>query len=161
MLVTARANHGPPRERGVIGHARSEDLLHWEVLPPLTSPGHFGHLEVPQVVEMDGAATLVFSCHASEMSTARRAEVGSRGVWSVSGPSLLGPFDVSRAEPFDHPSLYAARLVQDRGGRWNLLGFSFDVDGAFVGEILDPITVHGDGAPLTEGTGPWSPGRAR
>lgn len=48
-LITARANHGPPEGRGVIGHARSFDLVHWEVLPPLTEPGDCGELEVPQL----------------------------------------------------------------------------------------------------------------
>jgi sucrose-6-phosphate hydrolase SacC (GH32 family) len=31
MLITARANHGPAENRGVIGHARSPDLQWWEV----------------------------------------------------------------------------------------------------------------------------------
>jgi beta-fructofuranosidase len=34
MLITARANHGPDDDHGVIGHARSQDLLTWEVQPP-------------------------------------------------------------------------------------------------------------------------------
>jgi beta-fructofuranosidase len=41
-LITARANHGPTDERGVIGHAQSVDLIHWEVLPPLVGQGDFG-----------------------------------------------------------------------------------------------------------------------
>lgn len=79
----------------------------------------------------------------------RRYEVGSRGIWSVRGPSLLGPFDTSEALAFDHPSLYAGRLVRDRTGRWNLLGFRYDEDESFVGEIADPIPVRTAGARLT------------
>ncbi len=37
--MTARSRTGDPAERGVISHARSADLLGWEVLPPLTAPG--------------------------------------------------------------------------------------------------------------------------
>ena len=52
LLITARANTGPLDDRGVIGHARSSDLLNWEVQPPLSDPGAgFGQLEVFQVVE--------------------------------------------------------------------------------------------------------------
>ena len=51
-LITARANQGPADERGVIGHARSADLVQWQVEPPLTPPGEFGYLEVPQLVAM-------------------------------------------------------------------------------------------------------------
>lgn len=142
MLITARSKHGPPDRRGVIGHARSADLLTWEVQPPLTKPGSFGHLEVPQVVEIDGQALLVFSCHATQMPADRRHGVAGRGIWTVHGPSLLGPFDTTTASPFDHPSLYAGRLILDRSDRWNLLGFRYDEDGEFVGEIADPIPVE-------------------
>ena len=65
--VTARANDGDPEGRGVIGHARSHDLVHWEVLPPVTEPMGFGQMEVPQLVEAGGAlppAVLVRPGHA-------------------------------------------------------------------------------------------------
>jgi beta-fructofuranosidase len=149
MLITARSSQGPPDRRGVIGHARSADLLEWQVQPPLTEPGDFGHLEVPQVVELDGQPLLVFSCHASQMPVDRRDGVGTRGIWTVPGPTLLGPFDTTAASLFDHTSLYAGHLVRDRGGRWNLLGFPYDEDDAFVGEIADPIPVHLAGRRLT------------
>ena len=38
MLITARSNNGPAGKRGVIGHARSADLLTWTVQPPLSQP---------------------------------------------------------------------------------------------------------------------------
>lgn len=142
MLITARANSGPPDRRGVIGHARSANLIDWEVLEPLSEPGSFGHLEVPQAIDVDGTPMLVFSCRIGEIPTDRRAGVGTKGVWSVAAPSIIGPFDTSKATPFDHPSLFAARLVRDRTGKWNLLGFRFDEDGRFVGEIADPIPVE-------------------
>ncbi len=55
MLVTARARDGVERDRGVIGHAWSADLRRWEIRPPLSAPGAgFAHLEVPQVVRIEG-----------------------------------------------------------------------------------------------------------
>jgi hypothetical protein len=65
------------------------------------------------------------------------------------GPTLLGPFDTTAASLFDHTSLYAGHLVRDRGGRWNLLGFRYDEDDAFVGKIADPIAVQLAGRRLT------------
>ncbi|HTN57144.1 MAG TPA: glycosyl hydrolase family 32, partial [Protaetiibacter sp.] len=38
MLLTARAAAGVPRDRGVVGHAWSPDLLRWECRPPLSAP---------------------------------------------------------------------------------------------------------------------------
>ena len=50
MLVTARSRSGAAGQRGVLGHARSADLVRWQVQPPLTQPDTgFWHLEVPQV----------------------------------------------------------------------------------------------------------------
>jgi beta-fructofuranosidase len=134
MLVTARVVEGEAGGRGVIGHAWSPDLETWEVRPPLTAPAGFGQLEVPQVTVVDGRPVLVFSCWADRMD-----RDGRGGVWIAPGDSLLGPWDLDAAAPIPHPSLYAARLVQDRDGRWFALGFRDHEDGAFVGEIADPV----------------------
>ncbi|GAB3805574.1 glycoside hydrolase family protein [Micromonospora zhanjiangensis] len=132
MLVTARTNTGPAAGRGVIGHATSPDLLHWTVRPPLSAPAGFGHLEVPQVAVVDGQPLLLF-CTNSDTLTDR--------VWVVPGSSVTGPWDVSAARPFAHPHLYAPRLVPLDDTGWGLIGFLNYVDGAFVGEITDPLPV--------------------
>jgi beta-fructofuranosidase len=141
MLVTARAADGDPRERGVVGLCTSDDQVTWQVRPPLTLPGAgFGQLEVAQVCEVDGVPTLLFSCGTSELSEAGRARHGRGGVFSVTGPSLLGPYGAASATRFPHDSLYAARLVP-HDGAWYLIGFRDVEDGVFVGELADPIRV--------------------
>ncbi|HXG39395.1 MAG TPA: hypothetical protein VNJ28_00500 [Candidatus Limnocylindrales bacterium] len=147
-LITARARSGPLAERGVIGHARSADLVEWEVRPPLPSPAGFAQIEVPQVVPDGGSALLVFSAGAADVGPARLRRHGPTpgGTYVCRGPSLLGPFDV----PIDVAlapvtSLYAGKLVR-RGGRWLLLGFVDVVDGRFVGEMADPQPFDPGGA---------------
>lgn len=143
MLVTARSADGAPDERGVIGHATSPDLDTWTVQPPLSRPGAgFGHLEVPQVEEVDGRRVLVFSSLHTELSRSRR-EAGERGgVWSVPVDSATGPFDISAASRLTDESLYAGRLLQDRDGAWWLFAFHHvDEDGDFVGALSDPMPV--------------------
>ncbi|MEV4758507.1 family 43 glycosylhydrolase [Micromonospora sp. NPDC049559] len=137
MLVTARANHGPAGERGVIGHATSPDLVTWTVRPPLSAPAGFGHLEVPQVAVVDGQPLLLFCTNAA--TTARGT--GHR-IWTATGPTVNGPWDVASATPFPHPHLYAPRLVPGPDGGWSLIGFLDDVDGEFVGALIDPIPVR-------------------
>src|SRR2546428_361353 len=51
---SARRPDGPVYGRGVIGHAVSTDLVHWEATAPVYQGGHYGQLEVPQVFERDG-----------------------------------------------------------------------------------------------------------
>jgi beta-fructofuranosidase len=153
MLITARARHGPRMSRGVLGHARSADLLSWEVQPPLTTPAGFGQLEVPQVTMIGGRPVLVFCCLAAELSAERTAQTPVGGMWSAPAESLLGPFDLDAAQPFTDSTLYAAHVVDVGDGREGLLGFSNMVDDAFVGAIPPPTPVrlseHGVLQPLT------------
>ena len=149
-LITARATQGPTDARGVIGHAWSADLVHWEVRPPLTEPGEFGHLEVPQVEIVDGVPVLLFSVAADRLSATRRTRLRSEDSGSLlaRGDSLLGPWDIEGAQRIPLPDLYSARLVRDRDGEWQLLGF---IDGsardAFVGAISDPVPLRELGLP--------------
>ena len=87
-LITARARQGPDDARGVIGHAWSADLIIWEVRPPLSEPGEFGHLEVPQVELIDGTPVLLFSVGPDRFSRARRVRL---------------PDELARPEPDGRP----------------------------------------------------------
>ena len=142
MLITARVREGASLGRGVIGHARSGDLDRWEVQPPLTGPAGFGHLEVPQVAEVDGRAVLVFCCGAADLDEERRATTPDVGMWSAPAAGPVGPFDLGAAAPFEDPSLYAARLVRTDDGGPGLLGFRNLVGGVFAGEIPPPTPVR-------------------
>jgi beta-fructofuranosidase len=144
MLVTARANHGTDDDRGVIGHARSSDLVAWRAEPPLSEPGAgFGHLEVPQVEVVDGRPVLLFSCLRHDLAIARRTTDAGGGVWAATADSLLGPYDIAGAYPVTDSSLYSGRIVRDRDGRWVLLAFhNAGPDGRFVGELSDPMPVE-------------------
>ena len=156
MLVTARAAGGPHGDDGVLGHARSEDLLHWEVGPPVSAPGAgFSQHEVAHVHEVDGRPVLTFTCHPSEQTPQRIARDGRHSTWAVvgePGAPLTGPWDVDAARPFAaDPSLFAAPLVRRRDGSGALLGFRAldpdervgDDDGFAVGDPI-PVEVQGD-----------------
>ena len=145
MLVTARANHGPDEGRGVIAHAISSDLVHWEAAPPLSTPQTgFGHLEVPQVVEIDGHIILLFCCNSPRLANERKGQIG--GIWTAPAASLTGPFDIAQATLLVDERFYAGRLVQDRSGRWVLLGFDMsEPGGIFRGGVSDPMPVVWNG----------------
>ena len=148
MLVTARLRDADRYDDGALAHAQSQDLVSWEVRPPVTgAPSGFGQVEVPQVRVVDGRPVLVFTCHPEEQSDARKAEHGLWCTWSVAGEpggSLLGPWDLSRAVPFRaEPTLFAAPLVQAPDGGWALVGFrNREPEGILSFEIIDPVPVH-------------------
>ena len=153
-LITARVNHGPSDGRGAIGHARSNDLIHWEVLPPLAESGDFGHMEVPQLTEIDARYYLLFCAVADVHSNHRRQRTGLQpvtGTHYLVADDPLGPFHFSTDEFLvgdEDGSLYAGKLVLGPDGTWVLLAsHMFAPDGAFIGALSDPLSVRiaGDG----------------
>lgn len=140
MLITARATTGPSDDRGVVGHARSDDLENWTLEPPLTSPGQgFGQLEVLQTVEVDGHHFLVFNCLASDMSASRKDST-TGGIWAAKAESSTGRYDIAGARQLTDDQFYVGRVITERdSGCPVMLAFRNYSDDGFVGEITDPM----------------------
>lgn len=152
MIYTARAHHGPPDGRGVVGQAWSADLLRWDARPPLTEPGDFGHLGVPQLADVGGHSYLIFSVYDWAHSAARRQRAATVcGTHYMLGDSPLGPFRMLSDEFLCASTLghfYAGRLVRDRRGDWQFVSWAqFGPDGEFVRALADPVPLvqHPDG----------------
>ena len=148
MITTARGLTGDKHGRGVAGHAFSKDMVNWEVLPPLTEvESGFGQMEVIQVAEINGIPTMLWCCGPNELSAEMRAKFPHGGMFSVSGESLLGPFDPNQAVWFPHETLYAARAVE-HNGEWYMIGFIGGPDDDFGGYLCDPIRITNNGLGL-------------
>jgi beta-fructofuranosidase len=148
-LLTARSPHGAPDGAGVVGHARSDDLVRWEVLPPLTGPGEFAQVEAPQLVRVGDAYRILFSCLAEDHSAARLLRLGgagAAGTFAFSAPALWGPY-VPQASPVA-AGLYAGRAVELAPDEWAFLAFRGAPDEAFLGELTDPLPLHVDAGEL-------------
>lgn len=137
MLITASAAGWPAATGGVIGHAVSDDMFSWEVLPPLTQPGTARCLEVPQLVEIGDQFVLVYSVPRLETEV----EALPQGdIWCARAEGPLGPYDIENAWKMEQTGLYAGRLVR-LGDSWKLMGFINSYDGDFIGAIDDPREV--------------------
>jgi beta-fructofuranosidase len=150
MLITARANHGPVNDRGVIGHARSADLLTWEVQPPLSQPeAGFGQLEVPQVADVDGDCVLVFSCLPGELTPERRLETPDSGTWAVKTGHPTGPYDISAAKPITGSRHYSGKIIHPTPDTSALLAFEHETPNRpFDGVITNPMPLGWEGEAL-------------
>ena len=149
LLLCARANHGTRDERGVIGHVVSPDGRSWEARPPLSAPGEFSQLEVPQLVHLGGSWRILFCATQDDHSAARLGRPGvvrECGTHYLTAEEQFGPYAL-RGDAFlvGDPvgRHYAGRLLR-HGGSWQFLAWRLrDARGRFVGELSDPM-------PLTE-----------
>lgn len=147
-LITARSKSGAADARGVIAHAVSDNLLDWEVRPPLTSPGEFGHMEVPQLVQINEGYYLLFSCPQNKTGHDRikrlhgLEQTGTHYLYSESPFSsyhyLGDKFLVGDAVG----SLYSGKLIQDVDGNYQFLAFhNYTAQGDFLGYLSDPMPI--------------------
>jgi beta-fructofuranosidase len=141
MLICARANHGDPSLRGVVGHATSADLVLWEPGPPLSAPRAYFELEVPQLVRLGGAWRLLFCTRAPS----------GWGTHYLTGAERFGPYVLDRDDFMAGDAdgtHYAGRVLEHRGAQHFFAWRQHGPDG-FVGELSDPleIALAADGSP--------------
>jgi len=146
MYFTARApGIAESNAGGAIGLATSQDLIRWELQPPVFVGG-YGQLEVPQVFELAGKWYCLFCTAAEHWSKARIAAAGvppvtgnhyliaddPRGPWAVAPGFLDGALPCRR---------YAARIVDGPDGLV-ILGFADGGKDKFGGYVMDPEPVE-------------------
>lgn len=145
VFLTARSSTGTRYERGVVGHARSSDLLRWEVLEPLVTPRGFGQIEVPQLFELAGRWYLLFASDVPTQSPERRATGPGTGTYYLVSDSRYGPFEMIgdgalAVDPIG--SSYAGRVHQTNDGTWWFLDWDrCEADGSFIGALGAPRRV--------------------
>jgi len=107
MLLAARKNQGPSRNRGLTALAVSNDLKKWHVRQPFWDPNLYYTHECPDLFKMGDWWYLVYSTFSERCVTHYRM---SR---SISGPWLTPSNDT-----FDGRGFYAAKTVSDDVRRW-------------------------------------------
>jgi beta-fructofuranosidase len=147
MFLSARVNAGPLDGRGVIGLARSTDLLSWEALPPVSIPGDFTEMEVPQVVPLNGRYYLLFC--ATRHAASRLSRAGGAnwmGTHYLVANKLTGPYLPVTDEPLvadASGTYYAGKLVTGTEGELNFVAWrQWDEKGNFCGGLSDIAPVH-------------------
>jgi beta-fructofuranosidase len=147
--LTARSNRGDKTSRGVIGHATSPDLIHWAVQAPITEPGDFGYLEVPQLVEIKDRWYLFFSVTHDKFSIVRMAQPGIKpqtGTHYLVASHPLGPFELKRHDFLvgdEIGSFYSGKVLRNPRGDWVFIAFRlFGPGNRFYGELSDPMALQ-------------------
>ncbi len=154
-FITARVKEGDPQGRGCIAAARSEDLVTWEVLPPVVAPGHFYEMEVPTVWKGNGRYYLTFSTQAQWYTPEHAEEISPEqpqtGIFYYVSDHLLGPYRPVGKEVLlgTDSGCYTSRTIEGPKGDDVLLTWRSRVPGVegFAGCLDRPrrIVYHPDG----------------
>jgi len=153
--ITARSNAGEKDSRGIIGHAISSDLITWHVQPPISKPGEFGYLEVPQLVEIGSRWYLFFSVTHDKYAQARLARPGVKlqtGTHYLVSDHPLGPFRYLSDDFLvgdEIGSLYSGKLIRNPARKWVFMAFKLFAPGnQFIGELSNPypLEIRKDGS---------------
>jgi beta-fructofuranosidase len=99
--VCGRRKEGPILRRGAAALATSEDLVNWEVRPPVESPRWFYEIECPQIYKIGLSYYLIGSTH-EEVGQRYWVSDSVEGPYRTIGGGLLRP-------PASH---YAGRLAR-------------------------------------------------
>ena len=118
MLITAKSVKRPAGRNGVVGLLRSSDggLSNWDYLEPMSNPGCYSEMEVPQIYKnVNDAYELVYSSpERFDLAPTTDAQGGLHGITS---PDFEG---FSIQHPHIHmpekSGLYACRIIPEMGG---------------------------------------------
>ena len=145
-FITARAKEGEPKSRGVIAHAISNDLLNWDIKAPVTQPGEFAYLEVPQLVELKHRWYLIFCVEGNRYSDARVSRKGdeiSSGTHYMVAADPFGPFiqpEIDLLYGDKEGSSYSGKVIQNNAGEWMFMtAIQYNPSGKYQGDISDPM----------------------
>lgn len=143
--ITAQTHDAPADRSGCIALARSPDLVHWTVGPPVAAPRTSFQMEVPQLWTDGRRAYLLFSAW-------RRWIPDDVGVPAVDGTFYMvaehpdGDFRFGGLLCGDHGDgtalPYAARIVDGPDGPRVLAWLGYDGAGDFAGALDDPRPLH-------------------
>jgi beta-fructofuranosidase len=156
MFFTARntLNDADPNAAGAIGLARSGDLFHWQLHPPVYAGGDFGQLEVPQVLVLGGQWYCLFCTTggfwSQKYAAGYKANHGADpvgGTHYLRAASPLGPWTVAEGVFLDGDARcarYSGKVVETAGGPVFMAFENVAADGGFIGRISDPVPVYAD-----------------
>jgi beta-fructofuranosidase len=147
--ITSRINKGPRDGRGVIALAKSRDFFNWEIMPPISEPGEFGQLEVPQYIKLRDKHLLLFSSAIETTSKERKARVSNSqiktGMFYLTSNSPQGVYKL----PADallvgdsNGSLYSGKIIMHKNSLKMLAFHNYDSDGNFIGKLSDPFSIN-------------------
>ncbi|MBW2971636.1 hypothetical protein KY359_01240 [Candidatus Woesearchaeota archaeon] len=105
-ILVAKDPSAPAGKNGCVGLLKTKNLLKWETLPPLFSPGKYSELETPRLNCIDGKWILLFG-----------ENTGTMSMRFALSETVLGKYSEPENNIFTPPQCYAGVMIE-LDGRW-------------------------------------------
>ncbi|HEC30804.1 MAG TPA: hypothetical protein ENI66_02210 [Candidatus Yonathbacteria bacterium] len=153
MTITARTNKSRAIYNGCVGIAESEDLIHWNVLPPIFAPGLYDEIEMTQIVFYDNKFYLFFSTHDRDYEPVFARKTGAvTGLHCYVADDLFGEYKPVNGNGIvysDGHAIYSMRILKDGNGFIGI-GWNYkNKKGKFVGGLTNTVKVTIKGYKIT------------
>jgi sucrose-6-phosphate hydrolase SacC (GH32 family) len=166
VTISARCAGANDVYNGCVALAESENLIDWNVLPPLLAPQRYDEMETTQMVFHNGLYYLFFSTwgkdYAPDWAKTHGAHSGLHGYCS---DRLLGDFQPVNGNDVvldNGESMYTIRLVEKHDNGFTAIGWlNTDAQGKFIGRLSQPFTIIIDGDKRFIGKGDVGPPEAK
>jgi len=147
MIIAARKKGVDTEYNGCIAIAESDDLLNWNLFPPLIAPGVYDEMEVPRMIIHNGVYYLFFSTHATNYKPDYAKKVGVfRGKHCYYSEKLFGEYKPVNKNGFvyNHENeIYDLIIVSNDRNMFTAIGWlNKDSNGKFIGKLSHPIKME-------------------
>lgn len=151
MTISARDKNITSQHDACVALAQSDDMLHWDVLPPIFSPQHYDEIEVTRVIYHNDHYYLFFTTHTNSYEPAFAKKYGAHeGLHCYYSNDLYGDYQPVNGNGvvFDKGrEVYDIRVLPLQGDEFIGIGWlNHDQNGRFVGKVARPIKlkIQGD-----------------
>ena len=151
MTISARDKSKNKREYDAcVALAESDDMINWQVLPPIFSPGVYDEIEVTHMIHHNGYYYLFFTMHASSCMPefAKEHSIGG-GLHCYYSDNLFGGYKPVNGNGMvldNWSEIYDIRILFESGNDFTGLGWlNMDKEGNFIGKVANPIKIRIEG----------------
>ncbi len=147
MAISARDKQFGREYNGCVALAESTDLFHWEILPPVFSPGIYDEIETTQIIYHNKLYYLFFSTYANNYHSAFAKEHGSfGGLHCYYSKNLFGkyrPVNENGVVSGNGNEMYAIRLLHDTRDDFFAIGWlNGEKKKQIVGKLSFPFKIR-------------------
>jgi len=150
MTISARDNTKGGEYSACVALAQSDDMINWDVLPPIFSPGIYDEIEVTRVVCHNGYYYLFFTTYGRNYKPEFEKKYGAHGglhcYYSDNLFCGYEPVNGNGVVLDNGHDVYDVRILNLNGNDFIGIGWlNRDSDGNFIGKLAHPIKIRIDG----------------